>query len=124
MAIVDWRDQAAAEEAWDTYLDGTGGYRDPWGIYSAAHLMKRQRQSALAALRGQGYDIPLTPDPSADWAAHASISDWGGEWLPSEVRAALEHVPEDVARRAWQHGFAEALDWASFTHLSWSTDTF
>ncbi|MGW2016753.1 hypothetical protein [Streptomyces sp. NPDC001927] len=122
--IVDWREQTAAEEAWNRYLDETGCFRDSWGIYSAGHLMKQQRQAALGWLRREGYDIPLTPDPSADMTARASISGWGGEWLPPEVRAALASVPEDVAQRAWQDGVREALDWASFTYLSWSTDTF
>ncbi|NSC19853.1 hypothetical protein FM076_00935 [Streptomyces albus subsp. chlorinus] len=125
---VDWHDEAAAERAWTGRDENK--YQDPWGLYSARHLMKLQRREAVVLLKRRGYDLPMPPDPSAEWRASREtpncppLSDLGGAWLPAELLAALSQVPDDIEQQAWQDAIAEALDTASEMRLLWSTDSF
>ncbi|MEU8777328.1 hypothetical protein [Streptomyces sp. NPDC048606] len=119
---VDWRDQDAAEVAWDAYLRGNAILRDHFGIRSPRHLMRHQREIALRILRIEGHVIPPMP-PSAD-GPRSELGDWGGAWMPADLHAALDAVPADSARRAWREGAQEALDTAEEMYHLWTTDVF
>lgn len=93
-------------------------------------LLGRAPDEAPAADRaggapGQGYDIPVPRTLPLTGRPMPRSRSGKGSGCRHRCVCAVPRVrpPEDIARREW-HGFTEALDWASFTHLSWSTDTF